>query len=537
MASRKKTELAARMLEAQRAACIAEAHRRNDPVLWTQAVWCIRGDQSRPYSIKGFEFMKEPLRDESPMSSIMAGAGVGKTEGFIPWSLFRADRGRRVLYLSENDMKTGLLVQERVNPNFKSSPYLAARNQGEVDNVHLKKLAGGFTYFLGLHSPSVTRSYHGDDAIYDEFDAMEPVMVTDMQKRLASSTQPTIREISNPSRPDYGIHKRYKEGDMRRWYVRCALCLDWQPLDYQTHIDRKARILACPKCHKPLVIDKTDWVPTNPKGTHKSYHIHRLMAPSMDIGKLCDDLASEDWRTVSAATRMDLGLPFEDKDSGLSDTDLQAAADTEDMWTKRAPGGFFACDPGNLFDVQLWTKAEPGIPSRCCWVGTVSGWTELAYLIEESQVAGGVMDYGPDGIQSLEFCKGQRARGRFCLRVAYWMSEAPGQPDWKYDSNDALLLQANRTAVIDTMCQKVRKGVMKYPKRIVQDKQGRWAMHMKSPRRVVEFNDAGKAKTRWDHEETRPDHQFHVTTFASVYLEAIGIKGGAQLRVVAKGSY
>ncbi len=532
-----KQELARKVFETERARAIKLAHERKDPTLWAQAVWCIRGDQNQPYRMTGFEFMKPILRDEAPMVSIMSSAGVGKTEGFIPWSLSRADRGRRVLYLSENDMKTSLIVQERVNPNFKASPYLQMRNAGEVDNIHLKKLGTGVVYFLGLHSDSVTRSYHGDDAVYDEFDAMEPTRIMDMQKRLASSTEPTIREISNPSQPDYGIHRRYKEGDMRRWHVRCALCKDWQPLDYQTHIDRKKRILICPKCTKPLVVDKADFVPTNPKGTHHSYHIHRLMSRALDVGKLCDDLASEDWRTVSAATRMDLGLPYEDKDSGLSDSDLQAALDPADLWTKHAPGGSLHCDPGGVFDVQIWTKREVGVEPRCCWMGTVSGWVELEHLILESGVAGGCIDYGPDGIASLEFCKRQRARGLFFVRVAYWMSEAPGQPDWKYDSQDALLLQANRTAVIDTMVLKVRKGQMKFPKRIVIDKQGRWAMHMKSPRRVVEYNDAGKAKTRWGHEETRPDHQFHVSVYASIYLEASKLKGGAELKLISKGTY
>ncbi len=325
-----------------------------------------------------------------------------------------------------------------------------------------------------------------------EFDAMEPTRILDMQKRLASSGDPTIREISNPSMPDYGIHKRYKEGDMRRMHVTCAYCSDEQPLDYQTHIDRKRRILICPACDKPLMIARSRWIPTNPKGKHHSYHIHRLMSRVLDVGKLCDDLASEDWRTVSAATRMDLGLPYEDKDSGLSDSDLQQACG-DDTWAKYAPGGFIAVDPGGVFDVQIWTKREVGVEPKCIWVGHVSGWVELAHLVEE--------------------------------------------PDWKYDDKDALLLQANRTAAIDTMVLKIRKGMMKFPRRVVTDRQGRWCMHMKSPHRVTEYNDAGKAKTRWDHEETRPDHQFHVSVYASIYLEASGLKGGSELEVVSKGTY
>lgn len=534
--SLQKQELALKALEAQRMANLMLAKERKDPVLWSQSVWCIRGDQSLPYRIKGFDFMREILRSEAPMVSIMASAGVGKTEGFIPWSLCRADWGRRVLYMSENDMKTGLIVQERVNPNFRTSPYLQRRNQGEVDNVHLKKLGSGFVYFLGMHSDATTRSYHGDDAVFDELDAMEPMRILDMQKRLASSTNPIIREISNPSRPDVGIHKRYKEGDQRRWHITSECCGREHILDYQTNVDRKRFILTC-ICGKPLDrIVKARWLPTNPKGTHHSYHIHRLMAPVIHVQKLCENLASEDWRTVSTTTRMDLGLPYEDKDSGLSDSDL-ANCMGDDMWTKHAPGGMLCCDPGAVFDVQIWTKAQPGVPSRCCWVGHVSGWVELEHLVNESQVAAGFIDYGPDGVASKEFCQAQRARGRYFMRIAYWKSEAPGQRDWDYDKQDGLLIQTNRTASIDSMVMKVRQGKLKFPKRVVIDGQGRWALHMKSPRRVVEYNDAGKARIHWDHEDTRPDHQFHVTNYASIGLEVLNVKGGSEIKVVSKGTY
>lgn len=530
-------ERATNALEAQRMANIALAHKREDPVLWMQSVWCIRGDQTKPYSIEGFWFLKEPLRSTAPLVSLMAGAGVGKTEAFIPWALSRADRGRRVLYLQENSFKNGLIVQERVNPNFRSSPYLRSRNQGDADNISLKKLGPGLVYFLGLNSDSVTRSYHGDDAIYDELDAMEPGRVVDMQKRLASSTSPTIREISNPSRPDYGIHKRYKEGDQRRVHVTCEYCGDEHPLDFSTHIDRKKLALACP-CGKPLDrIVRRRWVPTNPKGTHPSYHIHRLLAPALDVPKLVADLSSEDWRTVSAATRMDLGLPYEDKDSGLTDTDLQAVKGP-DTWSKYAPGGFMSIDPGGVFDIQIWKKQEPGIKPLLQWVGTVRGWQELYALIEESQVSGGAIDYGPEIKAAEEFCKRQRAAGRFFYRVSYTLSEGAGRPDYEWSKEDGTLIQANRTGSIDTMVQETRQGKYHASARLAVDRLGRWAQHMKSPRRVVEYNDAGKAKTRWDHEETRPDHQFHCTNLACIYRRAVlDRKVGGGITSLKKGAY
>ena len=532
-------ELAARALEAQRLANIALAKRRLDPTLWSQSVWTIRGDTDQPYRVTDYPFITEIVRQRAQRVTIMAGAGCSKTESFIPYALFRADCGGRLLYVFENDTKTSLLVQERVNPNFKSSPYLQSRNAGEVDNIHLKKVGTGFVYFLGLASDSSTRSYHGDEAIFDEYDAMDPIRLVDMEKRLASSRTPLIREISNPSAPDYGIHRQYKLGDMRRWFVKCPSCSDEQALDFTTHVDTKKAIMRCPRCSKPLlweVVQAGRWVPTNPKGLHPSYHIHRLMTKVCDLPRLIQDLGSEDWRAVSAATRMDLGLPYEDKDAGLSDSDLRACLG-EDVWSPRCPGGYMAVDPGGVFDVQLWARPEPGVPPTCRWAGTVSGWHELSALADESGVAGGAIDFGPENKAALEFCQHQRSLGRYFFRVAYTLSEGAGSPDWAYDKTDPLLVQANRTAACDTMVQEVRQGKVRFPRRLVADPLGRWAQHMKSPKRVVEFDDRGKMKVRWHHEETRPDHQFHVSVYASIYRQAARIKGGGHAQVVVAGTY
>jgi len=528
-------ELATRALEAQRMAAIAMAKKHRDPVLWAQAAWSIRGDTDQPYRTVGFEFIEEIVRQQAQRVTIMAGAGCSKTESFIPYALCKADWGGRVLYCFENDHKTSLLVQERVNPNFKSSPYLQHRNAGEVDNIHLKKLGSGFVYFLGLGTDSATRSYHGDECIYDEYDAMDPLRIIDMEKRLASSRVPLIREISNPSAPDYGIHKQYKLGDMRRWHVTSECCMKEHPLDFTTNVDRKTLTMVC-QCGKPLKVVRARWVPTNPKGLHPSYHIHRLMTRVCDVGKLVADLSSEDWRTVSAATRMDLGLPYEDKDTGLTDADLRAA-DAGDVWSKHAPGGYLSCDPGGVFDVQLWRKPEPGVAPTCCWSGTVSGWAELAKLADESGVAGGAIDFGPENKAGLEFCQHQRSLGKFFFRVAYTLSEGAGNPDWAFDRNDPFLVQANRTAACDTMVQEVRQGKVRFPRRLVVDGLGRWAQHMKSPKRVVEFDDRGKMKVRWHHEETRPDHQFHTSVYASIYRQVARIKGGSHAQVVVGGTY
>lgn len=518
--------LLAQAVAIQRKALAARARETENPVLWMEAVWLLRGDATKPFSLDGFGFLEEILMCKAPYAAIMAGSGVGKTEAFFGYGLAMADFGKRVIYCLETATKTRHLVQERVNPNFRRNPYLVERNRGDADNVELKKLGSGYNYYLGLGSDSVTRTYHGDVLILDESDAMDATHKADMKKRLSSAENPIIREMGNPTTPGYGIHKAYEEGDQRKCYVKCPHCGSDKPLHFSTHVDKATLEIRCPDCGKKGIDRfKGHWVITNPNGKHPSWHIHRLMAAVCNLKEMADNEASEDRRTRSAFVRMDLGEPFAESEGGLSQMDV-LNADGGPEWGQVAPGGFLLCDPGGNYDVQLFKAPGRGKPYQCIWVGTVKDFDELAALASKAQVAGGLVDWGPEQKGAEKFCKTQYGLGRLFKRVAYRLPDSAGTPDWMMDNADPFLILANRTGALDKMVEMFRGRRMLYPSRVVKDPDSRFSKHMKAPRRVVEPDTHGIPKARWVHEETNRDDQFHCAVYASIYIQTLETSSG-----------
>lgn len=528
----------AQAVNAQRLALVARARESENAALWMQAIWTLRGDPTKPFSLEGFEFLEEIFGCTAPFAAIQAGSGVGKTEGFLAYALAMADWGKRVIYCFETSTKTRHLVQERVNPNFRRNPYLVERNRGDADNVDLKKLGTGYIYFLGMGSDSVALSYHGDVLILDERDAMDGTRVADMKKRLSSSPNPLIRELGNPTSPGFGINKSFLDGDRRRRYQLCPYCGDDRLLHFDTHVDKAKRAIRCPKCLKPLSQQDRSkgghWVITNPEGAHPSWHIHRLMAAVCDVEQMCKDAESEDRRTKSAFVRMDLGEPFAEHEGGLTHADI-LNADGGPEWTQIAPGGFMLCDPGGSFDVQIFKAPAPKMPFQCVWVGTVKDWDELEALAERSQVAGGIIDWGPEQKAGERFCRTQFSKGRLFKRCAYRLPDAAGTPDWMPDPKDAFLVLANRTGAADKMVEMVRGRRMVYPSRVCKDSESRFTRHMLAPRRVVEPDSHGIQKARWVHEESNRDDQFHCALYASLYILGLEVFQGENAGVGQAG--
>lgn len=503
-------------LEEQRSANAALANKLGNPILWNESVWHIRGDQEKPYDMTRYPYMREPGASRAPKLAIMASGGSGKTEFFLGWANHRADKGRRVLYAFETDQKTGLIVNERVNPNLESSLYLQTRCS-QTDNIKFKKYPQGFLYLMGMGKDSAVTSIHVDDLVLDELDLMEPEKRAAAKKRLASSADPCERSISNPWSEGGGIHAEFLAGDQRLWNVVCPHCKVEAPLRWETHLDMQTATVRCPKCFKSMDrLTPGRWKATNAAhGEFPSYHMHGLFSPELDLVNVCKEIQSDDLEIKKAAHRFNMGIPLRFEDGGLSDLDLHRA-DGGNLWTKYAPGGFMTVDPGGLFDVQIYQKQEAGKAALCTWFGTVKNWVELRALVEESRVDGGTVDYGPETKAALEFCEDQAKKGRDFRRIAYKLQEAPGTPDFMLDPVDVFLIAAQRTGVIDQMVQDLRKGKLLFPTQAVRTPTSRWATHMKAPQRSVAKDAKGNDKGTWD-EGSKPDHQFHCAVQACIW--------------------
>ena len=512
-----KLEAARAYRDAQLKYNVARSKQLGDPLLWAESLWHIRGDLNQPYSIAKYPFLKEIAASKERYLVVMSSAGGGKTEFFLPYALANADWGRKVLYCFEQDMKTSLIVQERVNPNIKNNPYFRERCK-DVDNIKLKKFGSGIVYFLGLGSDSPTTSYHGDILIRDERDKMDQARAEAMEGRLESSDLRIIRDISNPSLPLMGIDLLFKQGDRRQWHVPCAKCGHVQPLKFHDYIDQKTGRCRCPKCkedHNRLAPGY--WKPTNVNAAkHHSYQITGMMNPNLDIPKVLEKLASTRPDILATVWNMSLGEPYEAAESGLSIEDLRKSVHKIGT-SKSAPGGFLVCDPGSLYDVQLYQAENSSGVANCVWAGTVEDFDELEKLAYDSGVRGGVVDYMPELKGAAKFCAKMNKRGFQFVRAAYTLDGADA-PRFELSKEHPNLVNVHRTLFAEDMVEAVRKRLLRFPEAYTQDETSRWFQQMRAPRReYVAARQGGIPVLRWNHDDGRPDHQFHCSLYATVW--------------------
>lgn len=143
--------------------------------------------------------------------------------------------------------------------------------------------------------------------IVDEYDRCKPAIVEQYDSRLQSVSDPRKAFFSNPSTPDFGVHKYYKLSDQKKWHVKHA-CGKIFVLD-ESCIDYDQEIFKCPFCHEEIS-DETrrlgEWIPTA-KGAWSGYWIPLWIAPWMSAKNIAEYKRT---KTAEYFANFVAGLPY-----------------------------------------------------------------------------------------------------------------------------------------------------------------------------------------------------------------------------------
>lgn len=177
---------------------------------------------------------------------VMKSAQVGYTEGVMNALGYFIDQDpASTLVILPNVETARDWSRERLAPMIRDTPKLAGRisdpKSRDGDNSTLKKtFAGGFLAIIGANAPAGLSSRPIRFVLGDEIDRFprsagsegSPLKLAAKRqttfwnrKSLLGST-PTIKGFSN-------IEREYQASDMRRWYVPCPHCDDFQTLRWE----------------------------------------------------------------------------------------------------------------------------------------------------------------------------------------------------------------------------------------------------------------------------------------------------------------
>ena len=232
-------------------------------------------------------------------------------------------------------------LTSRVRPALQSSPYLNGLIDNNNNNMQQMSIRDSRVFFRSGSSSSQVEGIDISVLMMDEYERMADSggESSALQSMKGSNKYGLVRRWSTPSLPDYGIHKRYLEGDQRKWMIKCEHCGYWQEMTFKDNvkvidkdlIDNKTRkampgscMYVCQKCGKNFDSSRWyngKWVKTRTDpNLPASFYVSQLNA--VWIGP--EDIYTDYLRSTNPQFfyNYTLGIPYENNQSGMNKEDF-----------------------------------------------------------------------------------------------------------------------------------------------------------------------------------------------------------------------
>lgn len=343
-----------------------------------------RSPRPGPFSIKGFEFLREihqVLSPEHPCRevTVRGSAQIAKTESIVNPTVaaWHENMPLNSLVVHPTGKAAGDWVDQKWGPLRRSAPSMVRMfgRGGGSDNADTKFRQETFDRTGIL---KVTSAGSPDDLaqtshrliVLDDLSKFEMHPKGDPEEMAASRAESfEDAKILAASTPQImgacRITRRFLRSDQRFYHVPCPHCGNMAPLTWENF---RARIdpenlsgahFSCESCggviehhHKAQIVAAGRWVPRNPRGDHPGFHLWRAYAPQRDWASVAHKYAqvmgwtslgavestSEAKKTekVEAETEQTfwndvLGLPFEQASGGPDWEALRDRAEAEEV--------------------------------------------------------------------------------------------------------------------------------------------------------------------------------------------------------------
>lgn len=233
----------------------------------------------------------------------MKGAQVGGTEAGNNWLGYVIDNCPGPMLMVQPTVEMAKRNSKtRIAPLIEESPSLREkvrdpRSRDSGNSLLAKEFPGGVVVMAGANSAAGLRSMPVRFLFLDEPDAYpgdvdgegDPCTLAEARTRTFSRRK--VFYVSTPTLAGRSrIEREFLESDMRFFEVPCPLCgsyqqLVWEQMKWEEGRPETARY-QCAHCdeqfeehHKNKILPRGQWVPQNPEGKWRGYHISSLYSP------------------------------------------------------------------------------------------------------------------------------------------------------------------------------------------------------------------------------------------------------------------
>jgi hypothetical protein len=459
-----------------------DAQRAVDCAMWA----CDNGIKldGRTFTLQGHLYQLEPMQLDAPMQCSRKGAQIGWTSIKMLKSIHgliydRYPQGVLYLFPTRDDVTD--FSKGRFQPLISDNPIIQEYVK-DTDAANIKRVGKGMLYFRGARSTrtiggfkktsSQLKSVPADRIVFDEVDEMEKSMVELAEERLSHSSIQEIDYISTPTIPNYGIDVKWRQSDMRLWFITCTHCgartcmeqeFEENGWERQKALLRVggAVIRACRHCAREIYPHNGEWVISYPERTQDmvGWWISQLNSIYVKPEKILAAFEDPE-RGLTEAYNSKIGMPFIEAQNQLAVEEVYDCCG--DMGIQQWDAGpcSMGVDQGKGLHVVIGKRAW-GKAGVIVHINEYKEWGDLDGLMKKFHVSCCVVDGMP------EMRAAQAFAGRFPGRVwlNFYDEHRRGPAVW---NEQTMRVSRNRTECLDASHQEISAQIVALPRRSEQ---------------------------------------------------------------------
>ena len=267
----------------------------------------IKTENGEPLKFDKYRYLIDIYADDSPFICCMKAAQIGFTTYEILKSLYEAkNENTDIIYVLPTADDVKKFSGGKTNRIIANNPILQ-KWTADKDSVEQKKVGKATIYYQGSWTERSALMISAKKLIVDEYDRCKPAIVEQYDSRLQAISDPKKAFFSNPSIPDFGVHKLYLQSDQKKWHINHN-CGQQYVMD-ESCIDYENEIYTCPFCYKEITDEqrrKGEWKPTA-TGKWSGYWIPLWITPWTPASKIAEYKRE---KTAEYFANFVAGLPF-----------------------------------------------------------------------------------------------------------------------------------------------------------------------------------------------------------------------------------
>ena len=493
----------------------------SEATLYDVAVCFHKTHKNEFLSFKNASYLKQIYADQSRNLYIKKATQSGVSEYLISRAIYRANKGKMLLYVLPTFDLKNQFVKERFDKTILNTNYYRTLiSETEIkhnDSMALKQISGGTIAFAGSNSTVPFVSFAADDVIIDELDECNQENLAMAEERQSASKDKTTVKVANPTLPNFGIDFDIKKTDNKFWFIKCPSCGESFTPDYFKHVVREVDTGVfiirdreydpesgidiqpiCHKCENPF--DRYmigEWVKSQ-RHENSGYNISKMFSTTVKLKEIVnrhDEGLSNDTK-LQRFYNGDLGMTYSSDGAKITDNLLDNCICDYTMPDSHSGPCILGADVGSKIHIVINHIRPDGI-KQVVFIGSVREEEEVIELYNRYNCTFGVIDLLPETRMS----KRLMARFRGMCGCLYVDSAL------RISIDKFKVMHTNRTQALDNLKEKFIKKEVMIPKN--SQSIDEFYPHMKANVRVF---DEKSQKYKWV--ENEADHLAHAFSYS-----------------------